>query len=103
MPLRPTARAAGGTKRFSRWWSALSRLLFIVITAEVGSVLLVFPWLDLWGQNLFSGGSPDWYAVWMNPYFRGGISGVGAVNLCISLVEVIRFRRPARDRALSIQ
>jgi len=95
--------AAQPPRRSSRWWPALSRLLFITITAEAGIVLLVFPWLDFWGQNLFSGGGAGWYLVWMNPYFRGAISGLGAVNLWIAIAEAIRFRRPGRDRALSIQ
>jgi len=36
--------------------------------------------------------------VWMSPFFRGALSGLGIVNMYISLAEIIRVRRPAADR-----
>jgi hypothetical protein len=33
---------------------------------------------------------------WDNLYVRGAVSGLGAVNLYISLVEIFRLRRFAR-------
>jgi len=105
MPLEPAGigpadlprEPAAGRGRFSRWWSVLSRLLFVTIAAEVGSVLLILPWLDLWGQNYLSGFTADWYAVWMNSYFRGAVSGLGAVNLYVSFLELARFFLPLSD------
>lgn len=73
------------------WRQKISRLLLIIICAEVGIVLLVYPWLDVWGQNYLSGGTARWYGFWMNSYFRGAISGLGAVNLYISLQELLRY------------
>ncbi len=93
LPQEPAARRG----RVSRWWPVLSRLLFVAIAAEVGSVLLIFPWLDLWGQNYLSGVSAYWYSVWMNSYFRGAVSGLGAVNLYVSFLELARFFLPLSD------
>ena len=93
LPQEPTARHG----RSSRLWSVLARLLFITVAAEVGSVLLIFPWLDLWGQNYLSGASAGWYSVWMNSYFRGAVSGLGAVNLYVSFLELARFFLPLSD------
>jgi len=36
--------------------------------------------------------------VWESPYFRGALSGLGLVNIYISLGEVFRLRRPRADR-----
>jgi hypothetical protein len=35
--------------------------------------------------------------VWDSPYFRGALSGLGVVNIYISLAEVFRFRRTPAD------
>ena len=89
-----SSRPAG---RLSRWWPVVWRLLFVALAAEVGSVLLIFPWLNLWGQNYLSGAGAEWYAFWMNSYFRGAVSGLGAVNLYISFLELARFFLPLSD------
>jgi hypothetical protein len=31
--------------------------------------------------------------MWVSPYFRGAISGLGVVNIYISLLEVVSMRR----------
>jgi hypothetical protein len=34
-----------------------------------------------------------WRKMWMSPYFRGAVSGLGVVNIYISLLEVAAIRR----------
>jgi hypothetical protein len=52
----------------------------------------VFPWLgDIWENNFFS--SVLRHGYWGNGYFRGAVSGLGAINLYISFVEILRLRR----------
>jgi hypothetical protein len=46
-----------------------------------------------WDLNYFAR-LPFWAEnVWISPYFRGAISGIGLVNIYISFVEVFRLRR----------
>jgi hypothetical protein len=52
-------------------------------------MLVLLPWTPAWDQNFFSGWSPGWYAVWVNPYFRGAVSGVGALNLYVVVADLI--------------
>jgi len=80
------------------WYQWLGSLLFIVVCFEVGVFLLVFPWLDYWNNNLIASLAPWVRDVWMSPFFRGALSGLGIVNMYISLAEIIRVRRPAADR-----
>jgi hypothetical protein len=80
------------------WYHKLGSLLFIVVCFEVGVFLLVFPWLDYWNNNLIASLSPWVRGIWVSPFFRGALSGLGVVNMYISLAEVIRLRRPAADR-----
>ena len=73
----------------------MSAVLFITFCLEVGIFLVLFPWTPYWDSNYFSALRP-WRQYWDNMYVRGAISGLGVVNLYISLVEVIRLRRFAR-------
>jgi hypothetical protein len=75
------------------WLHKLSGILYVVLCFEVGLFLLVFPWLDFWRLNFLGGLSPEWSTIWMNFHFRGAVSGLGLINLYISIVEAFRLRR----------
>lgn len=79
-----------------RWYHKIWAVLFIVFCLEVGAFLLVFPWTDSWGSNFFSVLVPEWHGYWDNAYVRGAVSGLGVVNIYISLLEIFRLRRFAR-------
>jgi hypothetical protein len=78
------------------WYHKVSAVVFITFCLEMGLFLLIFPWTDSWDGNYFSNLVPRFKPVWDNLYVRGAISGVGVVNLYISLVEIFRLRRFAR-------
>jgi hypothetical protein len=88
IPEAPAARAAS-------WSHRLGALLFILFCFEIGVFLLVFPWLDPWQNNWLADLSPPMAGLWSSPFFRGALSGLGFVNIYISLVEVFRLRRVA--------
>jgi hypothetical protein len=89
----------------SGWFQRLSSVLFIIFCFELGLFLLIYPWTDGWGGNYFASAVPDsvqtaWHAFWNNSYVRGGISGLGVVNLWIAILEVFRMfsrRHQARN------
>ena len=78
------------------WYHKMWSFVFITFCAEVGLFLLIFPWTDAWENNFFSNLIAVLEPVWNNMYFRGAISGLGVVNLYISIAEIIRLRRFAR-------
>jgi hypothetical protein len=89
----------------SGWFQRLMSVLFIIFCFELGLFLLIYPWTDGWSDNYFAWAlrgsvQPAWHAFWDNSYVRGGISGMGAVNLWIALTEVFRMfaRRKATGR-----
>lgn len=71
------------------WGAWLKDLAVSVTGALVGTMLLLMPWGPGWDQNYFSGWTPGWYTVWVNPYFRGAVSGVGALNLYLVLADLV--------------
>jgi hypothetical protein len=90
------------------WLEKTAALLFVVLCFEIGLFLLIFPWVPAWERSWFSNlafslfGQP-WERIWDSPWFRGAVSGVGVVNIMISLVEVVRLRRFAGPRQHEMQ
>jgi len=82
----------------SSWYQKLGALLFIIICFEVGIFLVIFPWMDYWGQNSIANFFPWLRILWDSPFFRGALSGLGLINIYISLAEVVRLRRPPADK-----
>jgi hypothetical protein len=83
------------TRRY-RWYHKLFALVFIIFCLELGMFLLIFPWSEWWDFNFFASYIPEWHRYWESAYLRGAISGLGVLNLYISLVEIFRLRRFSR-------
>ncbi len=83
------------------WVYKLGALLFAILCFELGAFLLVFPWLENWDSNLILSLWPSLRPVWMSPYFRGALSGVGLLNFYISATEILSLRRFARPAGQS--
>ena len=81
------------TARGSDWVSKGFALLFIIFCMELGLVLLFYPWMDRWTQNYIPAHIPAIREAWASGYFRGVVSGLGLLNLWISLTEIFRLRR----------
>jgi hypothetical protein len=79
-----------------RWYHKMSAVLFITFCLEIGFFLMVFPWTEAWDNNYFSSAFPAWHRYWDNLYVRGAVSGIGAVNLYISFIEIFRLKRFSR-------
>lgn len=84
------------TPRGVTWFQRLSSVLFIIFCFELGLFLLIYPWTDGWSENYFAWALPGavqtpWHMFWNNTYVRGGISGLGVVNLWIAVLEVFRL------------
>lgn len=87
----------------TQWHHVLARLLYAIFLFEIGLFLIIYPWLDAWSINRFAtfGGetlatatfADFWRQMWISPYFRGAVSGLGVVNIYISLLEVGSMRR----------
>ena len=105
LPSSPGPAIASGSAAGPSWSQRLGSVLVIIICLELGLFLLVYPWTDGWSDNYFSYAVPGgiratWHAFWSNSFVRGGVSGVGAVNLWIAVTEVFRlFARRSSTRS----
>ncbi|MCB1020760.1 MAG: hypothetical protein H6509_05435 [Bryobacterales bacterium] len=69
------------------------RVVFLLFCLEIGLILLLLPWTLLWDNNFFVSLFPQWSRFWLNSYVRGGVSGLGLVNLWIAISEAFRLAR----------
>src|SRR3954447_15058546 len=87
--------------------SRLSVIFYILLCLEVGVVLTVLPWfhpfgLSDWADNYFllyaaqkTGLRGIQYAV-SSGWFRGGITGLGVINLAMAFWELAHFKQTVR-------
>ncbi len=71
----------------------LLTICFAVFAFEIGLFLVVFPWQDSWTLNYLQGISPAIGDLWDEPSFKGLVTGLGFVNIYISLLQVARLLR----------
>ncbi|HTG90162.1 MAG TPA: hypothetical protein VL914_08195 [Vicinamibacterales bacterium] len=66
----------------------LKRLLLVAYFIEVGLLLVLVPWSPFWERNYFVTAFPAIHAIIRNYYVRGGVSGLGVVNLLMGFNEL---------------
>jgi hypothetical protein len=75
------------------WYRKLAAVLLVVACLAIGLFLMIFPWTDYWDENYFGATLNLLRHYWSNMYVRGAVSGLGAIDVYISLIEVFRLRR----------
>jgi hypothetical protein len=70
------------------------RVVMLLFWLELGLVLVLAPWSDIWEANFFLYQYPALGFFLKNPFFRGGISGLGVLNVFLS-IEAFRHRTTA--------
>jgi hypothetical protein len=66
----------------------LKRLLLVAYFIEVGLLLVLVPWSSFWERNYFVTALPALQEIVRNNYVRGGVSGLGVVNLLMGFNEL---------------
>lgn len=64
----------------------------------MGLLLIVLPWSAFWERNYFASIWPDLGPLLKNNFIRGGVSGVGVVNLIAGFADLVPVVRVRRDR-----
>jgi hypothetical protein len=63
----------------------LLRVVLLLIWLELGLVLILVPWSDIWEINYFLYQYPALGFFLKNSYLRGAISGLGLLNVFLAL------------------
>jgi hypothetical protein len=75
-------------------WNRLLRVVLLLLWLEVGLVLILVPWSEVWETNYFLYQYPGLGFFVKNPFLRGAISGLGLINVFLAL-EAFRRRTSA--------
>ena len=82
----------------------MSRLVLVIFFLEVGLVLTLAPWSAYWDRNYFAETLPAVRSLITNNFVRGAITGLGVINICAAVVELIGLfasRRRTDDVAIA--
>jgi hypothetical protein len=71
--------------------SRILRVLLVLLWLALGLALILVPWSDVWDTNYFLYQYPALALFLKNPFLRGAISGLGFLNVLLSL-EAFRHR-----------
>jgi hypothetical protein len=63
--------------------------LYIAYWFLSGMLMLWLPWTSIWENNYFLYFHPELRPVVCNPYFKGGVFGLGIVNLTLGFEELL--------------
>jgi hypothetical protein len=67
----------------------MMRLLRSALFLEFGLLLIVLPWSAYWDRNYFAALVPSVREIILNNFVRGGVSGLGVLNLAAGLTELL--------------
>jgi hypothetical protein len=64
---------------------------FILFCFEIGLFLMFVPWSALWEHNVLLAYSFRLRSLLLNNFVRGGVSGLGVIDVFLGLSELGRF------------
>jgi hypothetical protein len=64
---------------------------FIIFCLVVGVFLIIVPWHGLWESNFLLQYVPPLRRVMLNPFFRGAVSGLGAIDVALGVAAFGRL------------
>jgi len=62
--------------------------VFVAFFLEVGLLLIVLPWSAFWEHNYFADAWPFLQPLMTNNFVRGGVTGLGVVNLFAGFADL---------------
>ncbi len=80
------------------WLQKVSAVVFVIFCLELGLFLVIYPWTEDWDHNLFAASVhvAQWNEWWHSSFLKGALSGIGLLNLWVSVTEIFRLRRFSR-------
>ncbi len=74
-------------------------VVLALLWLALGMALILAPWLELWETNYFVYTYPALGLVLRNPYVRGAVSGLGVLDVALSLEAIRRWTSSVVTRA----
>ena len=100
--LAPAAPAPGPSSapapmpRLVLWTQRMFLVIFVVFAIELGMLLAVLPWTEVWTKNQLLVSYPGLRAFLNLSFVRGLVSGVGLIDIWIGVAEAVNYRERPR-------
>jgi hypothetical protein len=78
------------------WLHRAAVLLFVLVCAVIGVLLVILPWSMVWNDNRLLWGYPGLRALLSNGFVRGLCSGLGVLDLWIGFGEAVNYHEEQR-------
>ncbi|MGH9780015.1 MAG: hypothetical protein ACRD5I_16560 [Candidatus Acidiferrales bacterium] len=75
--------------------SLLLRGLSILVVFELGVVLAIVPWSNFWQYNGVLQRYPNLIPIFMSPFVRGAVTGLGLLDILIAFLLILSLGRKA--------
>lgn len=77
-----------------RWYQYLGPSIFALFCIELGILLVLAPWIEIYERNVYQFIPLDWQRFFLSHQFRGALSALGFLNFIVALNELIDLARP---------
>jgi hypothetical protein len=78
-----------------RWYHYAAPLVLALLCVELGILLVLLPWLDVYEHDIYLYIPPAARAFFLSASFRAALSAVGFLNFLVALNEFLEIARPA--------
>jgi hypothetical protein len=89
--LDPPPQPATPPNRVEIWMHRISVLLFVLISAVAGVLLIILPWTPEWTDNYLLLSYPGLRMIVTNGFVRGLCSGLGLLDIWIGFWEALHY------------
>lgn len=75
-----------------RWLRRLSLVIYVAFCIEVGMLLIVLPWTQVWTENSLLLTRPELKTFLQQGFVRGVVTGLGILDLWLGISEAVHYR-----------
>lgn len=95
----PPPEGQNGPPPRRRWYQYLGPGFFALFCIELGVLLVLAPWIDVYERNVRQFIPLSWQPFLLSHHFRGALSALGFLNFLIALNELIDLVRPPAGKS----
>ncbi len=74
------------------WWRRTKLVIFVGFCVELGMIMTVLPWTQLWTDNNLLLGYPSLHLLARQNFLRGLISGIGLIDIWMGIWEAAKYK-----------
>jgi len=93
-PQVPPEKAPG-----RRWYQYLGPAVFALFCIELGVLLVLAPWIEIYERNVYQFIPLSWQPILLSRQFRGALSALGFLNFLVAVNELIDLVRPSAAKS----